>query len=103
MESKKKLAIIECAELGQINSVISLIQDGKDVNEANSDGDCAVLVAARRNDLELFRILIEADANLDVKDAAGCSVLDWARLNNNTEMIKLIESRLPSLGHFMRQ
>lgn len=84
-------------------ALLGLIQHGKDVNEANSDGDCAVLVAARRNDLELFKILIEAHANLDVKDAAGCSVLDWAKQYNNTEMIELIESQLPSLGHFMRQ
>lgn len=94
-EQIKQVKIVEYASIGQIEAVKNVLDQGYDADEKDNYGNCAVLAAASRNDMEMLRLLTETGkANLDVKDFAGRSALDWARENDNPEMEHYISKEI---------
>ena len=92
---KQYVKIIELANMSLIQDIKQRIEKCKDdVNEENDDGDTAVIVAARRNDLVLLRYLFSVGGSADVKDIFDHSPTFWATRNNNTEMVELINAQL---------
>lgn len=88
----EQVIVIELVINGQTKDLENWICDPRcDVNETDIYGNCGVIAAAARNDLEILKILFEAGANLDVSDHVGRSPMSYARKYHNESMIDFIE------------
>lgn len=91
---KDNVLLIEIVALGQIQAVKELIQKlglELDLNEKDSCGNVAIIIAAERNDFQMLKLLLENGANLNVKDGRGRTVKGWILHNKNIEMLEFIE------------
>lgn len=87
--------LVEYAKRGMIDRIRHVIQcGGCNVNERDHDGECAVLFAAQRGDLEMLRVLVDAGARLDVKGRNGVTPLGWATSLGRSDMIAYVKSKL---------
>ncbi|WP_137632723.1 ankyrin repeat domain-containing protein [Campylobacter sp. MIT 12-5580] len=57
----------------------------------DQEGDTPLIVAVKANLTQKASKLIKAGANIDIKDAQGKTALDYAKANNNTELITLLD------------
>lgn len=94
-EQEDRLTIMDLVELGQIEAVKKLLATDKyDVNQQDKFGNCAVLMAAIRNDLEILKVLQAAGARLDIEDHFKNTPLKWAKENENDEMVNFINKSI---------
>lgn len=100
MMTARRIQIIELVSAGQIDAVKELIDktNKRDltrmVNETNYVGNCAVLAAVDRNDLEMLKVLIEAGANINVKDPIGRSARSFAQICGYSDIVELIDKTI---------
>jgi ankyrin repeat protein len=94
MMTARRVPIIDLVSIGAIDEVRDLIQAGCDVNEKDYCGECAVIRCVDRNDDDILAVLIEANANLDVKNIRGIPALELAKRLNHNKVAKLIEDSL---------
>lgn len=88
--------IIEYTKRMMKNEVEKLVQNGCDVNEQDICGDYAVVHAARINSIEILKLLVNANARLDVTNSGGFTPLLYAEKNQNQTMIDFIrKNRVP--------
>ncbi|WP_131784117.1 ankyrin repeat domain-containing protein [Legionella gresilensis] len=93
-----QIPIIEMAKLGQIQAIIERLNtytqknDLLNIDEEDDEGNSAILIAARRNDLKMLKILLDHGANRNVVDVYGRNALYWAKENGNTKMQFLLET-----------
>ena len=75
--------------------VESLLNNGADVNAKDPDGETALTIGTRENDVdEAVSILIaRTDCELDHVTGNGCSALGYARKNGNTRIVELLRER----------
>ncbi len=113
------------AGAGEIHSVRVLLEAGADVNARDSGisadawiiysdlGDnsvprsfkyewpgsklTALMIAANEGELEIVRLIVEAGANLDLKDADGCTAAGIAEQKNRTEIVNYLADARPEL------
>ena len=68
-----------------------LVAKGADINAINSEGQTALIWAARCGNPDAVRVLIEAGAQINLRDKSGLSALDYAKTN--------LRNRGPSAWH----
>lgn len=74
-----------------LNVVEYLIENRhSDINETNADGMTALIVCAQYNSMDVCRYLLSLGAKKDILDATGNSAIDYAKQNNNTQIIELL-------------
>ena len=66
----------------------ALLQDGCDINAADSNGRTPLMYAARYNRPTAVGLLLEAGADINAKDKDGKTALDLAKQLDNQEIIK---------------
>lgn len=76
------------------NSILKLlIKLGVKLNLKNSsDGYTALMLVVINGDIKKTKILIEAGADVNIKTFNGNTALDYAKRNNNNELIELLKS-----------
>jgi len=79
---------------GCIEILKDLILFGADLNLANANGDTALHLAVKYNQVESVALLIEAGAELNSQNNLGEDVLSLAIERGNEEIINLISSEL---------
>jgi ankyrin repeat protein len=89
-DSAGKTALMFAAQHGNLAMVQALIDAGADLNATNDDGWTAVMFA---DEAEVVRVLINAGADLTIKNKDGETALGMARKYEQTEVVKLLESR----------
>ncbi len=77
--------------------VMILLTNGADVTAADAEGNTALHYAARRGDLAIAAMLIDAEAPLDVLNSAGQTPLAIASHTANWRLLELILQRRPAL------
>lgn len=92
-QSTKKLLTL--VSLGQIDAVKEFVTP-ENVNLSDGFGNCAVLIAAQNNNLNMLKLLTAAGAKLDVSDSDGRTPLGWATHNKNNDMINFINTHISS-------
>ena len=65
------VSLIDAVKDGDLVAVRNLLNQGSDVNEADSDGDSALSCAARLDYTDIARLLIEKGAPIDSRNIDG--------------------------------
>lgn len=92
--SHRYVDIVEYTKRGMEDEVKKCIGCGCDVNQRDYNGDCAIIWAAQRNDMEILKLLVNAGARLDIDKSGGPSPLGYAIANKNQQMIDYIKREL---------
>jgi ankyrin repeat protein len=95
-QMEEPIAILEVTALGIIADVKALIAKGCDVNQKDRYGNCAVLMAASRNDMGILRELVAAGGRVDIEDHFHHTPRSWAEENDSNEMISFIDTTMQS-------
>ena len=74
-----------------IPAVRKLVAEGADVNEVDSSGDHPLMTAARRDFIEIMRLLVNHGANIDASAWRGRTVTDWAQENHRPLVIEFLK------------
>ena len=86
-----RVAIMEAADLGNVNCVKKLIQKGAQANYTDSAGQTVWTLAAHAGSVDVLKCLIE-DNGIDKNsiDKGGLSVLYWAIYSGNIEAVRYL-------------
>ena len=74
---------------GDLESVKKFIEYGADINE-KSNGMTPLMIAARYNQVEIIKVLLEKGANAKLIDEKGFSALRYAELSNAKQAFDLL-------------
>lgn len=81
--------LIIAAYRGQADMVSYLLHKGASVDYISPEGT-ALMAACYKNDLEIAKVLIERDANVNLQSGDGSTALIFSVLNRNVELISLL-------------
>lgn len=84
--------IVDAAEIGDAEQVLSLLERGINPNERGQFGTSALLRAANSGDLEIAKILIENGANANVSDIGGATALHIAARKGDAAFVNFLLS-----------
>ena len=83
--------LIYAVDQKKYNIVQKLLQQGVDINQADSKGSTALIHAVQWGDVDMVRLLIDAGANISIKDEMGRTAEVFAKRGKQiSEMIKLL-------------
>ena len=86
-----RASIHRSARQGEVGYIIQHISAGTDVNEVNnSNGQIALHYASTHNHLQIIKMLIDNNANINLKDKIGMTPLHLTALGGHREATKLI-------------
>jgi ankyrin repeat protein len=89
-EDNGTTALMRAAKEGHPAVVKTLIDAGAELNPTDDDGWTALMHA---DEVEVVRVLLNAGADLTIKNKDGETALKMARRYEQTEVVKLLESR----------
>lgn len=64
-----------------------------DIDSIDSDGNTALIVAVKNNNLKVVKVLLDLGADLSLTDTLEKNALDYALENNHKEIISLLKER----------
>ena len=86
-------ALIWSADLGHVDVVKALIDNGADLEASDFYGWTPLMKATYRNNIEIVKLLVEKGANVNAKNFVGNSVLYIAEeLNIKPDILHLLVS-----------
>jgi ankyrin repeat protein len=92
-----KSALAVHAYHGDLRQADTLLRAGADVNEADANGNTALMVAARMGQADIVRRLLEAGARVDPASRVGLTALHMAVLAENAEVTRMLLEKAPQL------
>lgn len=84
------LALREATFHGHLDVVITLIENGADVNIEYINGDTALMRAVMVGRNEIVKTLIDYGADINAKDNDGWSALIWASYRGHNDIVKTL-------------
>ncbi|MEN1939138.1 ankyrin repeat domain-containing protein [Paenibacillus sp. 102] len=88
MESMEK-QLFTATERGETATVLSLIQQGANINVTDSQGRTPAMVATYANDVKTAQVLIDAGANVNIQDGMKNNPFLYAGAEGYVEILKL--------------
>lgn len=85
-----EINMLGAANNGKLEEVIRQIDGGIHVDAMNAKGETALHIACRRNDMDMAKILLERDANVNSKSDDYNSPLHELTENDNQELAELL-------------
>lgn len=82
--------IFEAVKIAELEAVRKLIQNGVDVNEADSDGVTPLNLAAASGFEDIVLVLLNAGADITLKDRFGFNALLTAAFFGRTDVVKIL-------------
>jgi len=95
--SERETLLMACNDDGRVEVVRDLLQRGVNVNAQDAKGDTALMKAAGKSQSEegseqVVALLLDAKADLEIKDAEGNTVFSWmVRSTDPTVALSLLE------------
>ena len=81
----------QSCELGKVNNVKILLENGLSVNCQNNLGETPLHVAISKNDIELIKLLVKYEPYTNLTtDKDNLTVMNYAEIRGNKNIIKLI-------------
>ena len=96
---QKENALMRAARIGSPESLEVLLAAGPDLEMTNLLGQSAVIIAASSAPVEKIKLLVDAGADLGVRDTRQWSVLDHAKARTDaarTEVLEYLEANAPA-------
>jgi ankyrin repeat protein len=84
--------LLSRAELGDVNSIKSLLERGADVHARDKHGETALMKAARLGNYPVVKLLIEFGADVHAIDAKGGTALGYASKFGQEEVADLLKT-----------
>lgn len=95
--SGQENALTYAAHYCNYGAVDYLIQEGYyDVNCRDDNGDTALIVSVKYNNVKTVEVLLKHGADASLCDTTGKTALDYAKENGNDEIIKLLDNTTDS-------
>ena len=91
-KSNKNHLLINAAANGDVGSLHDLILENLDVNGADGIGATALMYAARNNQIECIKVLLNAGANPLLKTNKGHTAIWFAENNSHSESALLLKN-----------
>jgi ankyrin repeat protein len=85
---KNGLQLIRSSEIGDVETVKSLLNEDVYIHAQDKEGKCALVAAAYRNNLEIADLLIAAGADVNMKDNTLQSAYLISTSDGFTELLK---------------
>ena len=82
--------LVDAARHGDRSTLVTLVQQGADVDEAEADGTTALLWASYRDDVDAAGLLVGAGARVDAANDLGATPIWAAGQNGSTAMTRLL-------------
>jgi ankyrin repeat protein len=87
--------LLSAVRYGKVDVVKTMLAHGQNVNERDSDGTTALMIAAEgtvylTNNLAMAQMLIDARASLEAKDSRGRTALHRAAAEGRTNVVALL-------------
>ena len=96
---REATALIEAADVGQLEAVRLLLDRGANVNAVTRRGWDALMFAAGRGYLEIVKLLLDSGCGVDASDnETGWTALMWARKAGHLEIANLLQARSTSVA-----
>jgi ankyrin repeat protein len=85
---------------GQVDTTRLLLDRGADANAKGQHGATPLMmaVAAPSPNLAVAALLLEHDASIDARDDAGHTALDWAMMQGDTGVVRMLQAKGASRG-----
>jgi hypothetical protein len=83
-------AIVEAVRCGSVDDLAALISAGVTIDSRSSSGRTALMYSIMEQRAECVKLLLDAKSDVKASDAAGMSVLHWAALYGDVELVKLL-------------
>src|SRR5690606_26318641 len=81
----------EAAVLGNADLIKKLLKAGADPESPNADGQTALMIVARSNNVKAAEVLIKAGADVNATETwKGQTAVIWAAAQSQPEMLKLL-------------
>ena len=84
-------ALMTAALIGELEAVKTLIAHGAD-SDARNNNDETLLMCAALNSPEIVNLFIERDAEVNAESSVGYSVLDYAEMSGQQEIVKIVKT-----------
>jgi ankyrin repeat protein len=88
---KKYNDLITAVVMRDQEAVAELLQDGKNPNVRQSDGQTALMIATSMGDTELMKVLLSKGADPNLRGPRGANALTLAQESGRAELIQLLE------------
>jgi len=85
-------SVAEMAASGNTEKIRELIKAGADVNEKNSNGLSALMIAARTGNIDMIKVLIDAKADVNAKSNDGFTALMEASSYAQIDAVKHLDA-----------
>ena len=85
------LGIMRASASDNLETVKLLVEQGADVNHKNNHGITPLMSAAMRSP-EIVSFLIEQGADVRAESSVGYSVLDYAEMSGQQEIIEIVKT-----------
>jgi ankyrin repeat protein len=83
--------LLHAARVGKIDSARRLIvEKGAKVNCSTQSGTTPLMLAAKRGDIELAKLLLTYKAEINARDQSGRTAIMFAELSNHVEMVRFL-------------
>ena len=82
---------LNSAKDGNTKAVRLFLQAGMNVNEKNSDGQTALMLASYSGHIDTVKLLLKQGAYINVVDKYGDSALSWAAAEKHTDIVQLLK------------
>ena len=89
---------LQAADAGDVEAVISAMGDGADVDFADAGKRTALMYAAYGGELAVVRLLLELEAEPDLKSGADFTALDYALKAGEVECAQALHARGAKTG-----
>jgi tetratricopeptide (TPR) repeat protein len=78
---------------GDLNTIRSLLDEGKNINQRDEEGSTPLMVAASRGHIAIARELLSRGAGVNLRNDYGWTPLMMATAGRNAEIVKLLLAR----------
>ena len=83
-------ALIKACERNNLAKVKDILERGADINEKNSSGNTALILASINGYTDTARMLIEKGIRLDEKNNFGFTALIWSSANGHEDIAQML-------------
>ena len=83
-------ALISAAEIGNVEMVEYLINNGADIEHQNNEGQTAAMKAVKGNRYYILRIFLDQNIDLNLSDYSGRTIKDMAKQSRDKRILKML-------------